>query len=141
MGLLEKDADNVADAIDKNWTPSKSGLGEADYEKEIYDFCHKEAPEENFHRQYTIGKSRADLFVKFKDGAKVAIEVKSNLTDRNDYHRLVGQIYEYLTECEVEVVLVVVGKGDHALVKLAKGAIEFLSRYSDKKARFVHKIC
>jgi hypothetical protein len=139
MGLLETDADNVAETIERKWTPSRPGLPESDYEKEIYEFCHKVEPGENFHRQYTIGKSRADIFVKFKHGAKVAIEVKKDLTDRNDYHRLIGQVYEYLTECEVEVVVVLCGKSDPALVKLTKNAIKFLGQYAGRKANFIHK--
>ena len=138
MGFFENDAEDIKYLV-KKWQPSNPGLTEAEYEKELYEFLHKEAPKETFHRQYSIGKSKADIYVHIRHGAKVVIELKKDLTDRNEYHRLIGQVYEYLTECEVEVVVVACGKNDPALIKLTDKACGFFYEFTSRKAYFVEK--
>lgn len=133
MGFLERDADNIVSAI-KNWPP-QAAQSEAEYEAALYAHLNAEFPLEVFQRQYALGRTRADLFVAFKNGAKVAIEVKRDLAARNEYHRTIGQVYEYLTEWKVEVVLVLCGENDPAVEKLLERAVKFLGSGVRRKAR------
>lgn len=53
--------------------------------------------------------------------------MKADLTDRQEYHRVIGQLWTYATDCECDVVLVLCGRSDPALVKLAEQYVEFLN--------------
>jgi len=135
MGIWETDVDNVLDRI-KKWKPGTLAT-EAEYEEALYAFLHEEFPKEVFIRQYIHSKTRADIYVHFNDAAQVAVEVKAHLTDRNEYHRMLGQLWTYTHEWKCEVVLVVCGTNDPALVKLAERYISFLDGNQDKKVRFI----
>jgi len=138
MGAWETDADNIRDALAK-WTPPLESTGEAQFEDALYAYLNKYFPDEVVHRQYSRGKTRADLYVEFKGGAKVAVELKRNLVDRGEYHRLIGQTYEYLREWKVEVVVVICGESDPSLVKLAREAVTFLGNVVGLKQHLVEK--
>lgn len=134
MGLTETDADNVRDALRK-WKALDLGT-EAQYEKAIYDYLNRAFPNEVFHRQYAKAKTKADIYVEFKQGARVVIEVKCKLSARGEYHRLIGQSWEYLREWKSELVLCLCGESDPALVKLTREALEVLGR--SQSSRKVH---
>lgn len=137
MGFFETDADNVVKIVHA-WTP-KPARSEAGYETALYEVLHAAFPEERFEKQYANGKTRADIFVAFRRGAKVVVELKRNLTDRSEAHRLIGQMYEYVSEWKAEVVVVLCGKNDPAAVKLIKeaGAI-FASAFAGAADRKVY---
>ena len=90
-------------------------------------------PRERFEREFWHAKTRADVYVKFSDGAKVAVEVKHNLQDRSEFHRLVGQVYEYVVEWQVEVVVLLTGKSDPELMKCVQMFCSWLHRTERKK--------
>ena len=135
MGFTEVDADNVRDAL---LVFRDTGLkNEAAYEKAIYEHLHRVFPKENFHRQYANAKTRADIYVEFIKGAKVVVEVKCGLDKRVEYHRLLGQSWEYMFEWKAEVVIALCGKSDPSLVKLTDTAI---SHFADRLARKAHVV-
>jgi len=111
---------------------------EAANEEALYGFLnHALGRTAVVYKQYSFAKTRADLFVEFKDGGRVAVEVKANLTDRNEYHRLIGQIYAYLIEWKCHVVLVLCGECDPALVKLTHDAVDHFNFACDPKLRLL----
>jgi hypothetical protein len=143
MGLTEKDVDNVEEKI-KLWTPCWYAT-EKEYEDALYRHLNASF-DDKFERQYWHGKTRADIYVEFKDGAKVAVELKRDLQDRGDYHRLIGQLWEYVTEWKVEALVILCGENDPALVKNVEAFVKFLrsnqpGNSSNKKVRFVHLPC
>jgi len=77
-------------------------------------FLRNRFPDSTFRPEYAVGEGRADIFVEFKTklgpGAKVIIEIKYNLKDRNEYLRLLGQLQEYIFVSEAEVVVVLCGE-------------------------------
>jgi len=136
MGLIQNDADTVAGAISPVTTPLLES--EAEYEKWIYELLHERFPHEVFHRQYTKAKTKADIFVEFRlGGAAVVVEVKYKLTSRGEFHRLIGQSWEYLHLWKSELVVCICGDSDPALVKLANEATRMLVP-ALSKARVLH---
>lgn len=135
MGVFERDADNIEEAL-RTWT-LVGATSEKDCESSLYDWLHKKFEKELFERQFWNAKTRADIFVKFDRGAAVAIEVKWNLVDRGEMHRLIGQTFDYLASWNAEVVLVLCGSNDPALVKLVRRAAEKLHASFDRKVRVV----
>ncbi|MBZ0116343.1 MAG: hypothetical protein K8H88_05095 [Sandaracinaceae bacterium] len=132
MGVFQVDADNIRDAL-KTWKPA-SLKTEAQYEKAIYEHLHAAFPGEVIHRQYANAKTKADLYVDFKNGgARVVTEVKCKLASRGEYHRLIGQSWEYLREWKCELVVCLCGDNDPALVKLAAEALGFLGENLNRK--------
>lgn len=138
MGFLEMDVDDVVEALEQ-WVPIPNASREKDFEEDLYRFLNEKFPSHVFQQQYKMGNTSADLFVEFRGGARVAVEVKASLTDRNEYHRLLGQAITYLREWKTEVVFVLCGACDPALTKLARDHIVFLNANTSKKARFVAK--
>lgn len=139
MGLWERDVDTVIEKLEA-WSPARAG-SEREYEEALYKHLNDAFPQEPFKRQYKFAQTSADLFIHFKPGAKVAVEVKADLVDRNEYHRLLGQVMTYLFEWECEVLVIVCGSSDPVLVKLARTTIGFLNSKHDLKVRFVEKAC
>jgi hypothetical protein len=137
VGIIEYDvADLVEDAL--AWKPM-SVETEREYEEQLYNFLHARHEPEKFYRKYARANTEADIFIEsFKSGASVAIELKRDLVSRNEYHRLIGQTYAYLTEWKCEVLLVLCGQNDPVLVKLTREAAAFFSQYL-KKVRVVEK--
>lgn len=136
MGLLEKDVDNVRDQLVK-WKPNRSE-SEREYEDAAYRHLNACLPKDKFERQYWRGKTRADIYVEFKDAAKVAIELKRDLQERGEYHRLIGQVYEYLTEWNVEALIILCGDSDPALTKNVERFVAFMNEKQKRKVRFLH---
>lgn len=135
LGIFEVDADNVRDAVAR-WNPD-AGASESVFELQLYNFLHTSFPAAVFQRQYAKGRTRADIYVEFRDGAHVAVEVKCNLNQRGDYHRLLGQTYEYLTEWKAEVVVVLCGETETSVAKLVEQYIELISAATSRKAHVV----
>jgi len=135
MGLTEKDVDNVRDAL-AEWKPGRLP-SEKSYEDSAYAYLNKSFARDKFERQYARGKTRADIYVSFKDGATVAIELKYAIKDRAEYHRLLGQIYEYVSEWSVEVLVVLCGDNDPALVKNIDGYVRFMKDNAGRKVRLI----
>lgn len=135
MGVFERDVDNVRDEL-LRWAPTRLAV-EKDYEDACYRFLNERFPKDKFERQYARGKTRADLYVEFKDGATVAIELKRDLQDRGEYHRLVGQLWEYLTEWKVEALVVLCGNTDPALRKNIERFVEFVNAHQKYKVRLL----
>jgi hypothetical protein len=134
MGIVLDDADDVIEKMVAGWVPVPGG-DELANEESLYDFLNRAFEKFVVHRQYAHAKTRADLLVDFEESGRVAVEVKANLTDRNEYHRLIGQVYSYLTEWNVHVVLVLCGRCDASLVKLVTKAIKFLNAKCPQQAR------
>lgn len=136
MGLILDDADDVMEKLTTGWRPVIGG-DEFANEESLYAFLDAAFPKFVVHRQYAFAKTRADLLIDFEGSGKVVVEVKANLTDRNEYHRLVGQVYAYLTEWNAHVVLVLCGECDPSLVKLVWKAISFLNSNCTGQARLL----
>lgn len=136
MGLLETDAENIRDVLTR-WKPPPC-TSEREYEVLVYEYLHERFPKEVFHRQYAHAKTRADIYVQFRDGAKVVVEVKFDLSERGEYHRLMGQTFEYMFEWKAEVVVVLCGRTDPSLVKLFQVFLDTVAEAMGRKARLVH---
>lgn len=130
MGIFRTDADNIRDKL-KGWTPDTYS-SETSYEKSVYEFLNVEFPSEVFHRQYAMANTKADIFVDFTEGVKVVVEVKYNLKSRNQYHRILGQIWTYVDEWKSNVVLIVCGESDPSLIKLLKRYAKFITENKSK---------
>jgi hypothetical protein len=139
MGITEKDVDNVRDCLTA-WKLTWCG-SEKEYEDAAYRYLNESFPKEKFERQYWRGKTKADLHVEFKDGAAVVIEMKRDVKDRGEYHRLIGQVYEYVTEWKVAVLVVLCGENDPALVKNVESFVAFMQERTRRKIRFLHLAC
>lgn len=139
MGLTEKDVDNVREIL-ASWKPAWCP-SEKEYEDAAYKYLNESFPKDKFERQYWRGKTKADLYVEFKDAAKVVVEMKRDLKDRGEYHRLIGQVYEYLTEWKVEVLVVLCGDNDPALTKNVENFVVFMNEHVKPKVRFLHVPC
>lgn len=138
MGFWGQDSVEIAKSL-KKWKPSKNFKSEKVFEKNLYEYLHDEFEDETFYRQYAKGKTRADIYVKMGNNVPVVIELKYAMIKRDEYHRLVGQIYEYITEWEAEVVVVLCGDCERSFPKLIKNAVEFFRDSTGKKIHFVHK--
>lgn len=133
MGIFFFDADDVRDAFAK-WKPASCET-EALYEAAIYEFLHAQMPKAIFHRQYTHAKTKADIYVEFPNGgSRVVIEVKCKLVTRPEYHRLIGQSWEYLREWKAELVVCICGDSDPALVKLTDEALKVFASNQGRTA-------
>ncbi len=136
MGFFEYDSDDIAQTIEQ-W--QATGTTEEECEESLGKYLNQKFEKPVFHRQFTIGKSRADIYVRFPGGASVAIELKSNLTERTEFQRLIGQMYEYLNVSDVELVVVLCGDGNPALEKMVRDAVAFFNEHHEKKVRYVKK--
>jgi hypothetical protein len=114
---------------------------ERDYEDAAYKYLNGCFPKDKFERQYSRSKTKADLYFEFKDAAKVVVEMKRDLKERGEYHRLVGQVYEYLAEWKVEVLVVLCGDNDPALAKNVENFIVFMNEHVKPKVRYLHVPC
>lgn len=128
------------DAVEK-WRPSTQKT-EKEYEDALYAYLHSRFPNSVFHQQYSLARTRADIFVDFGQdtmgGTKVAIEVKAHLASRDDFHRLFGQMFEYTAVWEADALLVLCGDCEPAMVKLARRFVDMLNgSYFVRKARTV----
>lgn len=136
MGVFKHDADDIIEKI-QEWRPELLGL-EKDYEFALYEYLNKQFPSHTFHQQYTNAKTRADIFVDFgEDGDKVAVELKADLQDRQELHRLMGQLFEYVHVWKSDAVLVLCGRSDPAAAKLARDYVRMLNNVHDPKVRIV----
>ena len=136
MGVFEKDVDNVREHLLK-WKPTAFAQ-EKDYEDAAYRYLNQCFPKDKFDRQYWRGKTRADIYVQFKDAATVAIELKRDLQDRGEYHRLLGQVWEYLMEWKAEALIILCGDTDPALRKNVERFIEFMNANPKYKVRLLN---
>ena len=112
MGVIELDADDVVEAV-KGWCPGPC-LSEARCQASLLRYLQMRFPRSTFSLEYPIGDGRADIFAEFRTrlgpGAKVIVELKYNLNDRNEYLRLLGQLQEYVGMSTAEVVVVLCGE-------------------------------
>lgn len=112
MGVLELDADDVVQAV-KEWEPG-SCFSEARCQASLLRYLRKKFPSSTFLPEHPVGKGRADIYAEFRTwlgpGAKVIIELKYDLQDRNEYLRLLGQLQEYVGMSQAEVVVVLCGE-------------------------------
>ena len=138
MGFLWRDSDDIEAAL-KKWKPAKKFKSEKACETDIYNYLHEAFPDENFQRQYAKGKTRADIYVKIGGKIPVVVEVKYALKKRDEYHRLIGQVYEYLTEWKAKVIIVLCGSSEPSFPKLTKEAVKFMGSAAERDTHFVHK--
>jgi hypothetical protein len=121
MGIVEKDAEDVIKAIGR-WDPG-TAFSEVACHRSLAKFLQQAFPKQKVLSEYPIGRGRADLFLDFKDwtgfGAKVVIELKHNLQTLNEYHRLVGQLGDYVGIAKAEVIVVLCGTTDQHLAAMA----------------------
>ena len=137
MGIFQVDADDIRNALRGREVPELSS--ERKYEGWIYRVLHEAFPKDVFHRQYANAKTKADIYVELRNGgAKVVVEVKYKLTKRGEYHRLIGQAWEYLREWRCELVVCICGESDPALVKLTEEALSQLGSNQQKKAHVLY---
>jgi hypothetical protein len=85
------------------WNPSDC-KSEKDYENSLYRFLHQELSDVQITKQYAVGRVKADLLI----GEKTIVELKLNLTKRDQFQRLVGQLEEY-KEWKGRVILILIG--------------------------------
>lgn len=139
MGFLTYDADDIIQVINA-WRP-RAPSNEKGYEEALYKYLHDKFPRFNLHRQYAVGKTIADIYVDFKAGGgenhNVAIELKADLSDRTEFHRLCGQLFEYAQVWKGDCVLVLCGETEPSLFKLAAAYVDMLNDRYSTKARLV----
>jgi hypothetical protein len=126
MGLLEHDAENVQSTLQK-WKPSAGLTKEAEFRDDLRTFLDAQFKGVVVHKEFAYANTKADLYVNFKQakkGSDVIVEVKHNLTGRNEFHRLLGQIVAYKYEWTAEVLVVLCGATDPAFVKLAQQVLK-----------------
>jgi hypothetical protein len=85
------------------WKPVDCG-SEKQYEESLYQFLHAEFPTTRIVRQYHRGTQHIDLLI----GKEVGVELKYNLHKQTEFHRLKGQLDDYL-EWEISVLIVLAG--------------------------------
>lgn len=100
----------VKKAIEK-WSPRKC-KSEKDFENSLYTHLHKSFDDVQITKQYSVGRTRADLNV----GDKVIIEMKKDLKTTAQYDRLIGQIEEY-RKWKGRTVILLLGETDPNLKK------------------------
>ena len=138
MGAIENDADNVKEAI-SSWDPGPS-FSERRCHDSLERHLRNKFPKHTVVREHPVGRGRADLFIDFKDwtgfGAKVIVEVKYNLSDLNEYHRLVGQMHDYVTLGDAEPIIVLCGntKSEIAALVVERMAHVLRDRWFEKGA-------
>jgi hypothetical protein len=121
------------------WTIPGDATSERTCEKALETYLHKLFPKEIFQRQYKQGNTSSDLRVKVDASRlQIAIELKYQLTSRAEYHRLIGQLWTYVSEWEHEAILVLCGDCDTTLVRQAERFAKFLSEHT-RKVRVVTK--
>lgn len=136
MGILTHDADDIISKLE-DWHP-QTLRSEKEYEVALYEFLNREFPDHVFHQQYTNAKTRADIFVDFgEQGDKVAIELKADLQDRGELHRLMGQLFEYVHVWGSDAILVLCGKSDPASAKIAREFVAMLNNAHNEKVRIL----
>jgi hypothetical protein len=64
--------------------------------------------------------------------------LKRDLQERGEYHRLIGQVYEYLTEWNTEALIILCGDSDPALTKNVERFVTFMNEKQKRKVRFLH---
>jgi hypothetical protein len=125
-------------ALEK-WTIPPDAANEKACEKALEGYLHRGFPKEIFQRQYKQGNTSSDLRLKAEGtGNQVAIELKYQLTSRAEYHRLIGQLWTYVTEWEHDAILVICGESDTTLVRQAERFADFLSSHA-RKTRVIAK--
>jgi hypothetical protein len=81
MGIVFDGADDRE--VVAGWVPVPGG-DELANEESLYEFLNRAFEKFVVHRQYAYAKTRVDLLVDFEECGRVAVEVKANLTDRNE---------------------------------------------------------
>lgn len=115
----------------KNWRPPTMKT-ELDYRNALFERLRNALPESaKIEKEYRHGGTTVDLYVRCKEGfpasdTEVFFELKRNLTKKNEFDRLVGQI-EGLGPRENVIFVILFGERDPALVgRLKKRYAEFL---------------
>ena len=104
MGLITWDADDVLAAMER-WRPNSS-IGRKTMRTRCTPTLHEAFPKAMIHRQYYMAKTCADIYVDFGDGCKkVVVELKADLNDRGEFHRLFGQMFEYTSVWRADSIL------------------------------------
>lgn len=118
--LFDDIFDEVGKVI-KSWKP-RGCKTEKDYEKRLIQKLEKELPKRNIQKQIGSGRQRVDIVV----DDKLAIEIKKDLDSTGAYHRLIGQLDQYLKKWS-EVFVVLCGETDRDMHKS-------LQKYANSKA-------
>jgi hypothetical protein len=132
MGVFELDADTIKKAIE--WGDPGTCFSEVRCRDSLLRHLREAFPKRKFEPEFRLGRGRADIFVDLKDwtgfGAKVVIELKYNLRTNAEYHRLVGQIGDYVGVGKAEILVVLCGKTDPSLAALV---VERLRTFTENK--------
>lgn len=104
----------------ESWQP-KGCKTEKDYEESLLQKLRRELKNQIIQTQYGSGRQRIDIVVH----KKVPIELKKDLKSTASYHRLIGQLEEYLQDWD-HIILVLCG-----IIKL--DLIKSLKKYIDRK--------
>jgi hypothetical protein len=109
MGLLDK----ISYSLDKighikkliaKWN-IEDCKSEKDFENSLYKSLHKELSDVQITKQYAVGRVKADILV----GEDIIIELKLNLSKRDQFQRLIGQLEEY-KKWKGRVILLLIGE-------------------------------
>lgn len=137
MGFWELDAENVVKAV-KEWIPGPV-FTEERCRDSLFNFLLEKFPKQSLTKEEPVSTGRADIMIKLKDwlgvaGATVAIEMKYNLTDANEYKRLIGQMAEYIRD-KYELIVVLCG---NTKPEFAEGVLKHMTTLS-AAGRFAFK--
>lgn len=107
----------VLEAIEA-WQPQGCKT-EKDCEKSLFRELQQELVNQTIQTQYGSGRQRIDIVVH----KKVPIEIKKDLKSTGAYHRLIGQLEEYLQDWD-HMILVLCGVIKSDLKKSLEGYID-----------------
>jgi hypothetical protein len=93
----------------------------------VYDFIRERFPEQIVSRQAFAGQVPADILVKFRQGGTLAIEIKADLRDVNECYQLVGELFEHALRGDAQLVILLCGSYDVALVNRVRQAAAHVS--------------
>jgi len=104
-----KPLQTVEDLI-RSWSPRRCSTHD-DYKNSLYNYLRDNLTRPRVEKEYGIGRTSIDIAV----GDKVAIEIKLNFNKTTEFHRLKGQLDDYLKEFD-KAIIVFCGDCDEALV-------------------------
>ncbi|MCL4549674.1 MAG: hypothetical protein M1495_14010 [Bacteroidetes bacterium] len=102
----------------EEWKPINCET-EKDYENSLYNFLHLNLPNTQITKQFAKGRIKADIVI----DEKYIVELKNKLNSRNNYQRLIGQLFEY-KKWEGSIILLLIGEVDQNFIKEIKSFIK-----------------
>lgn len=100
------------------WNPGKLAT-EKEYQESLFNFLQAQLPDCVIRREYPEGGSIVDIYLRrpsFWGDEEVLFELKHNLSDSNEYKRLLGQLMEMKPE-KRKIAVVLCGNSDRSMVQ------------------------